>query len=138
MATHPVSRWQVPDEYWYSSQHQWCRIDGESVVTGVTDYTQEQAGEMLYVGLPAVGDWVQAGQPMGTLESGKWVGQIYAPVDGMVTAVNDRLLEDPGLLNRDPYGQGWVARLKPKGNVAENLLAADQYRAFLDRIAEDL
>lgn len=133
MERKPTTRWQIPDQLWYSARHQWCQLidEGTTCVTGVTDYTQQQAGEILYVGLPAVGERLEAGDPMGTLESGKWVGQLYAPVSGTVLAVNHRLLTEPTLLNQDPYGQGWVARMTVEGPL-DGLSDAKAYRLLVD------
>lgn len=133
MERQPTTRWQIPDQLLYSPRHQWCLLtdDGSTCVTGVTDYTQHQAGEILYVGLPAEGERLEAGDPMGTVESGKWVGQVYAPVSGTVVAVNHRLLTEPTLLNQDPYGQGWIARMTVEGPV-DGLLDAETYRFLVD------
>ncbi|MDA8194310.1 MAG: glycine cleavage system protein H [Thermaerobacter sp.] len=139
MATQPASRWQVRDDFSYHPRHHWCREQADGVLMGVTDYTQERAGDILYVSLPVPGETVRAGEPMGSIESGKWVGQLYAPVSGVVVAVNERVAADPRLLNRDPYEAGWIAVIRPDAaGSLDALWDADRYRAALEEMAEDL
>lgn len=139
MATQPVSRWQVKEDLKYHPRHHWCRLEGTAVITGITDYTQERAGDILYASLPGIGETVQAGQPMGSIESGKWVGQLYAPVSGVVVASNQAVVEQPRLLNTAPYDQGWLVKIEPDRKESLNQLwDAAQYRAALDQIAEEL
>lgn len=136
MATQPISRWNVRDNLQYHVRHQWCRLEGDIVVTGITDYTQDTAGDILYLSLPEIGQRVQENESMGSLESGKWVGQIYAPVSGQVVDRNEHLAENPGLMNKDPYGQGWLVKIRPTADH-EPWLNSAQYREILDELGEE-
>lgn len=110
-----LGRWQFPDAFHYDEGHQWVRFEDGEAVIGITDYSQETAGDILYLELPAVGTSVQAGEAVGSVEAGKWVGRLLTPVDGEVVAINAALAEEPGRVNRDPYGEGWLMRLRLTG-----------------------
>ena len=103
----------VPDELRYSAEHEWARrLDASSRVrVGVTDYAQDALGDVVFVDLPQVGDTVASGDAVGELESTKSVSEMYAPVSGTVAAVNDALADQPGLINEDPYGDGWLIEI---------------------------
>ncbi len=120
----------VPSDLRYTKTHEWTREEGDLVVVGITHYAQEQLGEVVYVELPEVGRGVDAGEELGTLESVKAVSEFFAPVAGEVVEVNQRLEEEPGLVNDDPYGEGWLVKVKPSGEAAD-LLDAGAYEAFL-------
>ncbi len=102
----------VPEELRYSPEHEWVRVEGTRVRVGVTDYAQDALGDIVFVDLPAVGSEVEAGGQLGELESTKSVSEMYAPVAGTVTAVNDALAEGPERINQDPYGEGWICELE--------------------------
>lgn len=132
MALQPLSKWTVPSDRLYDQRHQWYLIEGSVVTMGITDYTQDTAGDILYASLPAAGTEIKAGQPIGSIESGKWVGQIYAPFDGVVVRVNARVEEAPPLLNQSPYDQGWMVQIQP--NLQEDLeclMSSEAYQALL-------
>ncbi|MEB3102973.1 glycine cleavage system protein GcvH [Ferviditalea candida] len=132
MAIQPLSQWTVPGDRMYDQRHQWYLIDGSQVTMGITDYTQDTAGDILYVSLPAAGTEIKAGQPIGSIESGKWVGQIYAPFDGVVVSVNARVEEAPPLLNQSPYDQGWMVQIQPNQQEDLNrLITSEAYQALL-------
>ncbi len=97
-----------PEDLKYTAQHEWVRVEDDGVVVGITHYAQEQLGDIVYVQLPEVGDEVEAGTAVGELESTKSVSDLFAPVTGTVTAVNESLEGQPELCNSDPYGLGWV------------------------------
>lgn len=103
----------VPQDLRYTAEHEWVRVidDGANVRVGITDYAQDALGDVVYVDLPAVGDEVTAGAPVGELESTKSVSEMYAPVSGTVVAVNETLGDNPQLLNDDPYGDGWLCEI---------------------------
>ncbi len=98
----------VPENLRYSTDHEWVSVDGDSATIGITDYAQENLNDVVYVQLPAVGDKVTVGSSCGELESTKSVSDVYSPLSGTVTAVNEALAEHPELINNDPYGQGWL------------------------------
>jgi glycine cleavage system H protein len=101
----------IPDELRYSSDHEWARATGEIVRVGITDYAQDALGDVVFVDLPTIGLAVSAGGTLGEVESTKSVSEIYAPVSGTVTAVNDALTGAPELVNSDPYGGGWMCEI---------------------------
>jgi glycine cleavage system H protein len=122
----------VPDELMYARSHEWVRTEGNAVVVGITHYAQEQLGEVVYVELPEVGTGVDAGDELGTLESVKAVSEFLAPVAGEILEVNERLEDEPNLVNDDPYGDGWLVKLS--GSVeSEELLDAEGYQEFLEQ-----
>lgn len=98
----------IPVELSYTSDHEWVRIEGSIARIGITDYAQDALGDVVYVELPAVGTTLVAGDSIGEIESTKSVSDIYAPVSGKVTEINDALDAAPGVLNEDPYGEGWL------------------------------
>lgn len=125
----------IPDELRYSSEHEWVRrVDAESRVrVGITDFAQDALGDVVYVDLPQVGASVAAAESVGELESTKSVSEMYAPVSGVVVAVNESLAENPQLLNDDPYGDGWLIEIAAS-DLSElgALLDAAAYRALTE------
>jgi len=122
----------VPDELMYGRSHEWIRTEGDSVVVGITHYAQDQLGEVVYVELPDVGTGVAVGDELGTLESVKAVSEFLAPVAGEVLEVNGRLEDEPNLINDDPYGNGWLVKLRGSAE-GEELLDAAGYQEFLEQ-----
>jgi glycine cleavage system H protein len=123
----------VPEDLRYSTDHEWARLDGPRVRVGITDYAQDALGDVVFVELPAVGARVAPGAALGEVESTKSVSEIYAPVGGVVVAVNSELSASPERMNSDPYGEGWICEIElddPGGLQA--LLAADAYRALTE------
>lgn len=122
----------IPGDLQYTETHEWIRVEDDELVVGVTDFAQSQLSDLTYVELPAVGDQVIAGDETAVLESVKAASDIYAPVAGTVTGVNELLAESPELLNADPYGEGWLFKLRPQDMAdLDDLLDADQYEATL-------
>ena len=123
----------IPENLRYSSDHEWAAVDGTAVRIGITDYAQDALGDVVYVDLPAVGDRVEQGASFGEVESTKSVSDLYAPVSGSVTAVNDQLVDAPERLNEDPYGEGWICEVEPDDASAINeMLDAAAYRALIE------
>jgi glycine cleavage system H protein len=120
----------VPAELKYTKDHEYVRADSGGVVTvGITDFAQGELGDVVFVNLPKPGDRVSAHQPFGTIEAVKAVSELFSPITGVVAEVNTALDGDPAAVNRDPYGEGWMVRLKPDDPAELNqLLAADAYR----------
>jgi glycine cleavage system H protein len=108
-----------PDDLKYEKNHFWAKIEGDLVVTGATEFITKQAGEITYVGLPEEDDEVTQGKPYGSIESGKWVGRIYAVVSGTVVEVNTDLEDEPEKLNEDPYAGAWICKIRPSNLEAE-------------------
>ena len=119
----------IPDELYYSKEHEWAKLEGKEAVVGITDYAQKQLHDIVYVEVKKVGVSVEQFQTVGTVESVKSASDIYSPVSGKVTKVNEELAESPELLNQDPYGKGWLAKfsLKDFNEDTKKLLAAQQY-----------
>ena len=125
----------IPDELRYSAEHEWAlTLDGTSKVrVGITDYAQDALGDVVFVDLPNVGTEVAAGETVGELESTKSVSEVYVPVGGTVTAVNEALADRPELVNADPYGDGWLFEVEVSGAGAlDGLLDAAAYRALTE------
>lgn len=106
-----IGPYEFPDELYYDREHNWARVDGETVTQGLTSFGQAIAGEIICAEKPRVGREVRQGEAFMALESGKWVGRVRAMVSGRIIAANDRLDADSSLINKDPYGAGWLARI---------------------------
>ncbi len=119
-----------PEDLKYTAQHEWVRVDGDAVVIGITDYAQQQLGDIVYVSLPEPGDTVAPGASIGELESTKSVSDLYAPIGGVVTERNEQLDQTPELVNSDPYGEGWLIRVQAADiGAVDELLDSAAYRA---------
>ncbi len=122
----------IPQELRYTQEHEWARREGDRVRIGITDYAQQQLGDVVFVELPAVGARVTSRQAFGVVESVKSVSDLYAPMTGEVVEVNGELKSNPALVNRDPYGQGWMIVIRPSQPAEwDGLLSAQQYEAFI-------
>lgn len=119
---------RVPDDLLYSRDHEWVRLDGTTARIGITDYAQDALGDVVYVQAPAVGAKVAAGDSFGEVESTKSVSDIYAPVSGTVARVNERLVDEPALVNSDPYGDGWLCEIVVDATSTDHLLSPSAYR----------
>jgi len=121
-----IGEYEFPDDLYYEKNHHWARLEGDLVVMGVTDFAQKMAREIIYAELPRLGRHVEQGKPFSSIESGKWVGRVYAPVSGTITAANKLLDDDAAWINKDPYCKGWIAKIKPDNlDELKNLLRAD-------------
>jgi glycine cleavage system H protein len=121
----------VPEDLRYSEEHEWVRVEGTRVRIGITDYAQDALGDIVFVDLPDVGSEISAGGALGEIESTKSVSELYAPVSGTVTAVNDALTGGPEVINQDPYGAGWICELElAPGADPASLLDAAAYEAL--------
>ena len=122
----------IPDGLRYTRQHEWVLVDGESARIGITDLAQDALGNIVHVRLPEVGQSVQSGASVVEVESSKSVSDIYSPVSGSVVLINESLVNQPGLLNSDPYGAGWLYEVQMSyDETLEGLLSADDYRALI-------
>lgn len=121
-----------PDDLKYTKEHEWIRVDGSTVIIGVTDYAQEQLGDIVYVELPGEGEALEKDEPFGVIESVKAVSDVYAPLSGDVLEINDPLADNPETVNEDCYGEGWLVKVKlanPKD--LEDLMDHTEYQAFI-------
>lgn len=123
---------QIPETLRYSEEHEWVRVEDGVATIGITDHAQEELGDIVFVELPAVGTTLAKAATLGVVESVKAVSDVYAPVGGTVTTVNDALTSKPETINEDPYGEGWMIKVTLT-DVAEveGLMTAAQYRDFL-------
>lgn len=123
----------IPQNLKYTSEHEWIRIEGDVAYVGITDYAQEQLGDIVFVDIPTVGETLAAGDTFGTIEVVKTISDLFLPVAGEVLEQNEALEEDPELVNNDPYGEGWIIKIKP-ANAAdtEGLLDAEAYGKLIN------
>ncbi len=122
----------IPEDLRYTEEHEWVRLEGDEVVVGITDHAQDALTGIVYVELPEVGASVSAGEVFGSVESVKSVSEIFAPLSGDLSAVNEALDDAPELINDDPYGTGWIVRMRLEDNgVLGDLLDAAGYRTLL-------
>lgn len=122
----------IPEDLQYTPEHEWVRFDDDVATVGITDYAQDQLGDIVYVDLPTVGDNVDSGSVIGELESTKSVSDIFCPVAGEIIARNDALEAGPEVVNSDPYGEGWLLKIRCHGDdSAEGLIEAEAYAALI-------
>ena len=127
---------ELPGDLVYTSEHEWLRQEEDGSVTiGITDHAQSALGDLVYVELPEVGQTVESGGEMAVVESVKAASDVYSPVSGNVAAINESLAEEPEKINADPYGDGWIARIKSDGDGVETM-TPEEYQTFLDEIEE--
>ena len=129
----------MPEEYvvlenlYYTKEHEWLKIEDDTATMGITDYAQKSLHEIVFVDLPEIKRKVRQMEPIGTVESVKAVSEIYTPISGEIIEVNKELNEKPELVNQDPYGKGWIAKIRPEklDEEIKNLLDAEKYREYL-------
>lgn len=122
----------TPKELRYLSTHEWVKIEGDVATIGITDFAQDALGDVVYVELPEVGDTFTAGEIFGSIESVKASSDLYAPIAGEIIEINTALQDDQAPINKDPYGEGWIIRMKPSGEEGE-LLDAAGYEAVMEQ-----
>jgi glycine cleavage system H protein len=122
-----------PEDLRYTKEHEWLELRGDVASVGITQYAQAELGDIVYVELPQAGTAVVAGEPFGTIESVKAVSELFAPTSGTVAEVNAALAQSPDLVNKDPYGGGWMIRIKvADAKETEGLMTASQYRKYVE------
>ena len=122
---------EVPENRTYLESHEWAEESDDTARIGISDFAQDELGDVVFVELPAEGDDVEAGEEFGVVESIKAVSDLYSPVSGTVTAVNDALTNEPELVNDDPFGEGWMLEVEVSGE-ADDLLSAAEYREQIE------
>ena len=122
---------KFPEDLHYSRSHEWVRVEGDIATVGITEHAQKELGEIVYLELPEVGHVFDSGQEFGTVESVKAVSELFTPVAGDVTEINKQAIEDPAALNEDPYGDGWLIKLKLSTDDLTDLMDAKRYEAFV-------
>ena len=123
----------IPDDLRYTREHEWARLEDDGRITvGITDFAQQQLGDVVFLDLPQAGTDVTGGEPLGEIESTKSVSDLYAPVSGVVAEQNAACRENPAAVNQDPYGEGWLVMISPADAAdLDTLLSADEYERFL-------
>ncbi len=122
----------VPDNLKYTKNHEWALIDGDNATMGITDYAQSELGDVVFIELPAVGDTVSKGDAIGTIEAVKTVADVYTPVSGEVVEINEALNDASELVNKDPYGEGWIAKIKISDlSEIDGLLDSEDYKKLV-------
>jgi glycine cleavage system H protein len=128
---------QFPENLKYTKEHEWVRVENDSIgVVGITDYAQSELGDIVYVELPQIGKQVKQLEPFGTIEAVKAVSDLFSPLSGEVIEVNEKLKDSPDLINKDPYGEGWIIKIKIKiSDLSElnNLLSAEDYKKLIGK-----
>ena len=122
-----------PQNLKYTNEHEWIRVEGDVAYVGITDYAQEQLGDIVFVDIPTVGETLEANETFGTIEVVKTISDLFLPVAGEVLEQNESLEENPELVNKDPYGEGWLIKMKPAdARDTDNLLDAEAYKAMVN------
>jgi len=121
-----------PEQYRYTKEHEWVRVEGDTGTIGITDHAQQELGDIVYVDLPKAGASVERGKVLGSVESVKAVSDVYAPVSGEVTEINESLADAPEKLNEDPHGEGWLVKIRLSAVAEiEQLMSAADYEAYI-------
>jgi len=127
-----------PSDLRYTKEHEWVRVEGDTGTIGITDYAQDQLGDVVYLDLPAAGASVSQHEKMGEIESVKAVSDLYSPVSGEITEVNQEAVDSPELVNNDAYGRGWMIKVRlANPSDVDALMPADEYEAFVDKLMEE-
>ncbi len=123
----------IPTNVKYTNEHEWIRVEGDMAYVGITDYAQQQLGDIVFVDVQTVGETLAAGEVFGTIEVVKTISDLFLPVAGEVTEQNENLADQPELVNKDPYGEGWIIKIKPAPDADfSQLLDADAYKALVN------
>jgi len=132
-----IDQYEFPDELYYDKEHVWAKVEGNTVTIGMTQFGQDLAGEIVYVEVPRVGRTVSQGEAFMSMESGKWVGRVQSPVSGEIVEANEEVEWESTLVNEDPYGEGWLAKIEASDlGELDNLMKADS-DAFASFIAAE-
>lgn len=122
-----------PTDVKYAKEHEWIRVDGDIAYVGITDYAQEQLGDIVFVDIPTVDETLAAGETFGTIEVVKTISDLFLPVAGTILEQNEALADQPELVNQDPYGEGWIIKIKPADDANfDELLDAEAYKALVN------
>lgn len=123
----------IPENLKYTNEHEWIRVEGDVAYVGITDYAQEQLGDIVFVDIQAEGETLEAGEAFGTIEVVKTISDLFMPVAGEVLEQNEALADQPELVNKDPYGEGWIIKVKPAADADfDSLLDAESYKAIIN------
>lgn len=122
-----VDEYDMPDELYYDKEHMWAKIEGNKAIVGLNDFSQKLAGEISYIEMPEEEEEVNQGEVVGSYETGKWLGKLYAPVSGTITRMNEDAEDEPTLVNEDPYGEGWLFEIEMSDpSEVDNLMKGEK------------
>lgn len=131
------STYEVPEGYYYTREHEWIKIEKNKARIGITDYAQKKLREVIFVELPNVGQKIGINETLATIESVKASADVYSPVAGKVVEVNSKLIDNPELVNEDPYGEGWIVAIEPMEPITyEDFMDSDEYAKYLEDLEE--
>lgn len=123
----------IPENLYYTSDHEWIKVDGETVLVGVTDFAQHQLGDIVFVDVTTVGETIAENETFGTIEAVKTVSDMFMPLEAEVLEFNETLNDQPELINKDPYGEGWIVKIKITDlSKLTDLLTAEKYKALIE------
>jgi glycine cleavage system H protein len=123
---------KIPDNLKYTKDHEWIKIDGDTALVGITDFAQQELGDIVYIEVGTVGESLEQEETFGTIEAVKTVSDLFMPVSGEISEFNEDLESAPDVINKDPYGEGWIVKIKMTDtNEAGSLLTAEQYRELI-------
>jgi len=132
-----IEGYNLPDELFYHKEHMWVRKEGDIIRVGINDFSQKLAGELSFIELPDTESEASADEVIGSYETGKWMGKIYAPIEGEIVEINEELEDDPTLVNSDPYGKGWVFTMRPADmSAVDGLISGDAVPDWIKAEAE--
>ena len=124
---------QFPENLKYTKEHEWVRVEGDVVYIGITDYAQDQLGDIVFIDIPTLDEELEAGDIFGTIEVVKTVSDLFIPISGTVIEVNETLEDQPELVNEDPYGEGWIIKVEPSNKEDfDSLLSAAEYKEIIN------
>ena len=124
----------TPEDNRYAKSHEYCHLEGEVATIGITEYAQKELGDVVFVELPQVGSQLDAGDELGSIESVKAVSELFSPVSGEVVEINEALADNPALVNTDPWGDGWMIRLKVSdATEIDELMTAEEYDEYIEK-----
>lgn len=135
-----IQEYNLPDDLFYHDEHAWARIESDGTITvGMNDFYQKSAGDTTYIDLPFEGDDVEQGETCGKIQSAKWVGKFVSPVTGEILEVNETLEDDCTLINKSPYDEGWIMKIKPSDleSDKQNLVTGDKIKSWLEKEISD-
>ncbi len=125
----------IPENLRYTRDHEWIKVEGEIAFIGISDYAQSQLGDIVFVEVETVGETLEKGESLGTIEAVKTVEDVYMPVSAEIIEFNEKLKDSPDLLNKDPYGEGWIAKIKPTNpSEINDLMDGSAYKAYLESL----
>lgn len=130
-----IKGYNMPDDLYFNEDHSWARLDGSKVTVGMSDFFQQEAGDIVFVDLPEEEEEVEQGEVCGKIQSRKWIGKLVSPVSGEIVEINEDLEEDTSLINKDPYGKGWILVIEASDLESEldDLMHGDELVDFVDR-----